>query len=136
MPTKKIQIDLLAPRYKVIADYPKSNMSIGKILKVEDDFFYIGDGYAVEESYLTKFPHLFKKLEWWEERKEEEMPKYIKHPITWMAGFKYYQVDAYATNMFNEVYAKTKDSETGNIFLHNAQAVPATEAEYNSFIKK
>lgn len=71
--------ELLKPRYKVIADYPRSNFNIGDIwpdvaaewtTKEQID-------YTLEE--MSKYPSLFKKLEWWEEREPEDMPEYLKH---------------------------------------------------------
>lgn len=62
MPT----IDLLTPRFKVIADYIGNNVEVGTIFTSD-----IGE-------YYEKFPANFKRLEWWEERKLEEMPEYVK----------------------------------------------------------
>jgi len=62
--------DLMKPRYKVIADYPDNEFSVGEILPDEV--------VSNEEDEILKYPHLFKKLEWWEERRESEMPEYVK----------------------------------------------------------
>jgi len=59
--------ELLKPRFEIIADFP--NNYLGKI------------GDILEEKGLSKFwkisdyPHLFRKLNWWELRKKEDMPK-------------------------------------------------------------
>lgn len=63
--------ELLKPRYEVIADFPHSAHKVGDILtgfKVTEEFF---------NAYMEKFPHIFKKLNWWEHRKVEEMPKKV-----------------------------------------------------------
>lgn len=57
--------ELLIPRFEVIADYPNSTYKVGEIF------------HAVVPDY-AKYPHLFKPLNWWEYRKEEEMPKKVK----------------------------------------------------------
>lgn len=77
--------ELLKPRYKVIADYPGNIIPIGSIFW--DDIESINiitptGSKSIQSSYpyrhKDKFPHLFKKLEWWEDRKPEEMPEYVK----------------------------------------------------------
>lgn len=60
--------ELLIPRYKVIADYPGSVYVVGEI--ISDDTNCIE---FLEE--LDKYPHIFEKLNWWEQRTVEEMPK-------------------------------------------------------------
>jgi hypothetical protein len=74
---KKVE-DLLRPRYKVIADYPNSTLSVDEIIEqieVEEGQFLFNMGFS------HNYPHLFKKLEWWEERKESEMLKYVKNAV-------------------------------------------------------
>jgi len=74
-------IDLLKPRYEVIADYPGSEYPVGLVL-VEDlpgHFSYQKDG----RNWTTRlkdinYPHLFRKMNWWENRTVEEMPKKVK----------------------------------------------------------
>jgi hypothetical protein len=63
---------LLKPRWKVIAEWPGMEIfSVGDITDLH--VVHVGSlGYRPDG-----FPHLFKKLEWWEERKPKEMPEYI-----------------------------------------------------------
>ena len=72
--------ELLKPRYKIIAAIP---------FKEEEDFWRVGEildrnwGWHGDDEdgfkyHISDYPHLFKKLEWWEERKVEEMPEYVK----------------------------------------------------------
>jgi len=77
----KTEVDLLAPRYKVIADWPGREFPIGLIISnYVDDIWGDGKNYEFRESELwfKKYPHLFKRLEWWEDIKVEDMPKYMK----------------------------------------------------------
>lgn len=75
--------ELLRPRYKVIADYPGNDYGVYEIIPLSE---YMGlyaliqdDGKFVEwESFYREFPHLFQKLEWWEDREEKDMPEYVK----------------------------------------------------------
>jgi hypothetical protein len=59
----------LKPRFKVIAEYPRCPYSIGEIFNVTTDNMCV---------FFAKYPHLFRKLNWWENRTEEEMPKMVK----------------------------------------------------------
>jgi hypothetical protein len=61
----------MARRIKVIADYPGNPESVG--------FIYQGDEWA-ESWYkeMEQYPHLFQPLQWWQDRKPEEMPEYVK----------------------------------------------------------
>ena len=77
--------DLLRPRYKTIADYPNSFSSAGEVLELKNHGgywryeYYDHDGlYTMSESELQEYPHLFKKLEWWERRKVEDLPEYLR----------------------------------------------------------
>ena len=60
---------LLQPRYLVIADYPSSNNEVGDTID-----------YPTKEmcAFFDKYPHLFRRLEWWEHRKPEDMSRYVK----------------------------------------------------------
>lgn len=79
-------IDLLKPRYEVVADYPKSDFAVGEIILLKDNKngvpVYVKaefDGVDfIDVSFFNDFPHIFKKLKWWERRKDEEMPQYLK----------------------------------------------------------
>jgi hypothetical protein len=71
--------ELLKPRYKVIAEDTSGNFRIGDMFIKSNygDWFESGT-FEMPEWELQKYPHLFCKLEWWEERKESEMPEYVK----------------------------------------------------------
>ncbi len=62
--------ELMQPRFKVISDYPDPKdhpyFKIGEVINTitDEDVFY-----------FEKYPNLFKKLNWFEERKKEDMPK-------------------------------------------------------------
>lgn len=81
--------ELLTPRFEVIADYPYNPHEIGAIIESEvgissihqttiqytDEF---GENIKQQNlctpSSFEKYPHLFRKLNWWEHRKVEDMP--------------------------------------------------------------
>ena len=62
--------ELLKPRYKVIADYPHSGLTVGEIIS--------GIHAETLQDHYNEYPHLFKRLEWFEERTLEEMPQYVR----------------------------------------------------------
>lgn len=126
--------DLLKPRWKVIAAFPDNrNYEVGSILD-RDWCRYVNDEDESEGVVwrISNFPHLFKKLEWWEERKEDELPKYviIKNKIipvkkwliesnsvwlnveypdpSFMMGSKYYPSVFPATEEEYDVYCQTE----------------------------
>lgn len=72
--------ELLIERYKILAEDTSGNLEIGKILVYDDEcncFWNGGEPYTKEK--MDKLPHLFKKLEWWEERKDNDWPEYYKY---------------------------------------------------------
>lgn len=60
--------ELMKPRFSVIADYPGLSYNVGDIVEVLTD-----DNYGIID--MVEYPHLFKKLKWWESRRIEDMPK-------------------------------------------------------------
>jgi hypothetical protein len=64
--------ELMNPRFEVIADYPSNPNAVGTILECPD----FGEG-SVKQwiEYFSRYPHLFKRLNWWEYRTTEQMPK-------------------------------------------------------------
>ena len=119
---------LMQPRYKVIADYPNSIYKIGEIVQqFGKDFF--------NTAFFEKYPQLFSKLEWWQDRKPEDMPRYIKDKN----GIKVYEVYKH----FTCTYPPHRDGEwfdDPNCFLINpgyAQNysfyLPATQTDYEQY---
>jgi len=76
---------LLLPRFEVIADYPNANYKVGDILEMKaftsNKYFHNSDdifvGNFFTQADLENYPHLFKKIKWWEHRKAEDMPKKV-----------------------------------------------------------
>lgn len=72
---------------------------------------------------LDRYPHLFKKLDWFEERKIEDLPKYLKCG-TLVRKVKEWVHEGYGYH-FGE----------HNSFAYTQGWYPATEDEYEKFIK-
>lgn len=140
--------DLLTPRYKIIADYPNNTVRIGDICHIVNDFGQFSFGYPLHQKTLDSYHYLFKKLEWWEERKIEEMPKYLK--ITERVDSHDNPLpDVYVkvTKHFSEENGEWRD-DSYNIFCakdymtndmvssyNYSDWLPSTEEEYLNYIK-
>lgn len=63
---------LMNPRFEVIGDYPSSPNIVGTILECPD-FGQNSIRHWIE--YHGRYPNIFRKLNWWEYRTKEQMPK-------------------------------------------------------------
>lgn len=84
--------ELLRPRVICIGTgdkhYPGSSFEVGEILILgpyadgkEKYGLFDGEGFPVIlllKKVVDNYPHLFKKLEWHEERKKSDLPEYVK----------------------------------------------------------
>lgn len=117
--------DLLKPRWKVIADYPKSLYHVGDILNAgwrsEDLIYCDHDGPRWRD-----YPHLFRKLEWWEDRKPEDMPEYVK-----LEG-KYYKPVDFSNYLGGTFYIKSTNGMSKKSFPLK-DSLPVTESEYLAY---
>lgn len=100
---------LMLPRWKVISDYPGSPYVIGVI-----------------KNWLTSinmddYPHIFKRLEWWEETAIKDMPEYIKYPSERIVKAKW------EWNQQEQCYL----AQSG---YSNSVIEPATIEEYDNYI--
>lgn len=121
--------ELLKPRYIVINDYPNSIFDIGEILDEE----YVGKSSFNE---LKNFPHLFKPLEWWEERNIQDLPKYLKSKYE-DGKFDFYKVEKYFYK-YSDLRFEWIDDESSETFkelLKYSGCLPSTEEEYLEYIK-
>ena len=71
---------LLEPRFEIINDAPLLKNKLGEIIiciephgMFDLDFFFFGKVAICPNNY----PHIFRKLNWWEKRTAEEMPKKV-----------------------------------------------------------
>jgi hypothetical protein len=119
--------ELLRPRYKVINIWPDmSNYGhyqgqIITMLKLNGG----GIGWPTSKvtfypAHFDNYPHLFQPLEWWMERKAEDLPEYLQCP----SRKTFCKVDKWGKGHF-VTGGKTK------IQMYNY--IPATEADYNSW---
>jgi hypothetical protein len=120
--------ELLRPRYKVINIWPdmdKMALCQGEIITLDKQFvnkqacIRIGDS-ALYDAFFDNYPHLFQHLEWWMERKPEDLPEYLQCP----SRKTFCKVDKWDKGHF-VTGGKTK--------MQMCNYIPATEADYNSW---
>lgn len=135
-----MKTDLMTPRYLVAMDYPNSLHQAGVILHQSP----IGYCFNPEEittphnivwkEIITKYPHIFKPLKWYERRAIEEMPEYVKCKGKFLTPKGIYKVDKwYNNNLIGAMVIIPPDS---GAFIGINQLTPATEQEYISFTSK
>ncbi len=125
--------ELLKPRYKVIADYPNQYYSIGHVITEESGMFQELD-IDFPLDYLNQYPHLFKKLEWWEDRLPEDMPQYVKVQDSVRTVLK---IERHSTGYFaasdgsnNGFISDEKRFIVGRLDYNYSDFIPATEQQY------
>ncbi len=123
-------------RYEVIAGWINTPFEIGDVLDCsEERQSYLGaaNAHYAMASELDKYPHLFRKLEWWEKRSLDDLVavKYVK--ITSYVGYwkvgDIVMVDDYIFNKgvlthYQLEYDKKQTPST---------VIPVTEATYKAF---
>ena len=60
--------ELRIPRFEVIAEYPSSIYELGQCLDAPTKTML---------AFFTKYPNIFRKMNWWEKRTVEQMPKRV-----------------------------------------------------------
>lgn len=135
--------ELLKPRIKVAADYPDCPYAVGSIIEIEED--QEGDQYLAVSGFIVyfpeKYPHLFKKLEWWEERKLEEMPEYVKITSTPMLVERFIaigqivKIHKHFSTSWGD-YSKSGCQVFGDDFMSYSKCLPATQTEYEQYINQ
>jgi hypothetical protein len=132
---------LLQPRYKLIADYPSNIDDIGTVYEID-----LSDGHGIDfEMTCKKYPNLFRELEWYEERKANELPNYLKFNEDRMSTSRigddiepeYHKVKKHQSTSMDSHwrYGSYKNfiSEWHNTSYCYGAFVPATEQDYLTY---
>lgn len=123
METSMTKIDLLRPRFKVIADYPSSHFKVGSIKQCAEKE-------SGDVNFYKQYPHLFQELFWWQERKVEDMPEYVK--VTRRNGHlpegAIYKVEEWRIIKGNFWACNPRH------YIHADNHEPSTESEYTQYI--
>jgi hypothetical protein len=127
---------LLKPRWKIIAAIPfKEEEDFWKVGEILDrDWGWHGDDEDGFKYHISDYPHLFKKLEWYEERKPEEMPEYVR----WNYNPKTDNEDV--RGLVEKVIKWVQNGygvvTSGNMVIATRHWLPATLAEYEQYINQ
>ena len=123
--------ELLKPRFEIIANYPSNHLGkVGDI--IEEDFIFFKKKHLnpITFSKMEEYPHLFRKLNWWEKRTIDQMPVYLKQTLKEF-GTTYHKIAKWDMHMlfgFEDVNERTGCSITTWTPEYTYQ--PCTEEEY------
>ncbi len=131
--------ELLIPRYKVIAEHPSSRLKLGQVFHLDQinpegkwHQYTEAEPVHLEEDSHVKYPAIFKRLEWWEERNIEDMPKYLKVFDSIVVRIIRYNISQAA---FPYAVAKKLNNKSNvNLLFGIDNLMPATEQEYKNYI--
>ena len=130
---------LLKKRYKVIADWPKNDdCNVGDILELSAEYggeqlYRFGEAQSLwSVSDFKQYPHLFKELQWWEDRKPEDMPEYLSglKSIRKAISYEYHG----GTLDDNKTEYPSVLFEGDSVWCPIWMFQPATESEYLNYI--
>jgi len=133
------EIDLMLPRYEVIADYPDSTRQVGQIITIDAN--KTKEWIESHCAFFEKYPHLFKKLAWYEHRDVEDLPKYLNNAIHEVGtgekeifkvvkyGHPFYVQDCAIPHWSFYAYPEWNPDEGFPMIYFE----PATEQEYNAY---
>ena len=96
---------LLQPRYKVIADYPNSDYTVGYVIQPDEEnrryiIYWKGETVASHPlmrdkttvTFYESYPAIFERLEWWRDRFPSDMPAYVTFLTdTWLPDYDKYE---------------------------------------------
>lgn len=119
--------ELMIPRYMLIANYPGNDLPIGTIYTT-DSKAWIWSNLRLAPKNIKDYPANFRKMEWWEGRREEDMPKYIKHADSLYRMDEVIEVIDW--HMDEEIPCFQDNSVMGTWVRG---FLPATEAEYLTY---
>lgn len=119
---------LLKPRYKIIALWPKTNYKIGDTQEL--GFAHLWNVIERQADFWDQYPHLFKQLHWSELRELEELPQFIK-----MDG-KVWKIDKWRNGLIHPIPVIYDDQDHISVvwYFHKTKSEPATLEEYNNYI--
>jgi hypothetical protein len=143
--------ELLKPRIKVTGPYPHSPYQVGEQVKsvagrwhltttaYRDEFGEnIGQENYVAESTIAEYPNLFQRLEWWQERKPEDMPGYVRFGESEMRHTVYKIKEWHLNGIYglDTVCAIAEEPKDYLLIFGGGKCYPNTEAEYLTYKNK
>ncbi len=138
----KVIIQLMQPRYLVIADYPYTPFEVGIILIPVDsgELMSVQCGYVASKAIvwqkdIDKYPAIFRPLHYYEFRDSLELPEYVKttKQAETQGVFKVTEWQA------EDGYCDIEHDAVESLLLLDDDVLivlPATKEEYEQFINK
>lgn len=120
---------LLLPRYELIADYPGNLCPVGTIYA---HGLSCDGAIRLPDKQMDKYPHLFRKMKWWEIRDIGELPRFVRiiKPCVALRVGTIRQVTGYKLDNW-KLYC---DLFPAIISIEKTE--PATKEEYDHFTKQ
>lgn len=131
-------MDLMIPRWRVKSLWPACETmgfkKLGDIITDDGKSRCVNqEGMPVIPIHWELFPALFEKVEWWEDRKPEEMPQYVKYA----GDSSVRKVECFDLKTTSAWFMYLEDDISpycpGGTALENTHWMPATEAEYLAY---
>jgi hypothetical protein len=132
------QEELMRKRVIVENKWPGCQYEVGDMLYKHGVGFYyclVGESRLINSGQVEPFPYLMRPLNWWEERDEKDMPKYVRDNDgnVYLADWK--KDKNYPMKMIlREAHGELQCAEY--FVTHKVMCFfePATESEYQSYI--
>lgn len=126
--------EFLNPRYKVIEPWPfMKHFKVGeivtlKLLQTGEAIYHYNETHQnYDTSFFDTYPHLFKRLRWFEDRELSSLPEYLKGLRAVKRVVQYeYHTEEYPSVLF----------ENDKIWCPAWMYEPATKEEYEIFINR
>lgn len=127
--------DLMKPRFKVVAMYPYCPWELNEILIPDEDeemvnpaTGFVASSKVLSLSDIQLYPHLFRKLAWYEERDVKDMPEYVK-----IATTNFSELRPNGT-IHKVTYWNMNDGANLDDYWYDfTEVLPATQHDYETF---
>ncbi len=133
-------IDLMAPRLKLILDYPYCDFEVGQIITLDKktpNGMYWHEYTEEEPLHILEgepfYPGIFQPLPWWSERRIEDMPDFIKWKDEIAGDTPVIKISEFG-KWENCNYIKW--NRGGGLLISGDEQLPSTESEYLQYKAK
>lgn len=127
----KTKEELMQPRFKVINKYPLSCLEVGEVFEFIDGVcnrkIAVGMPKKINNhAWCEQYPAIFRPMQWYEDRKVEDMPEYVLYKDETSSRYGIHRVVNY-----DRIKAGYITMDWGNSTAPNF--LPATEQDFKTF---
>jgi hypothetical protein len=133
--------ELLKPRYRLVTDYPSIPAKVGDVISENSPAHLLNYLFRSIQTLdeLDRFRDIFKKLEWWVDRSEHEIPEYLKYSDRYLHFYHLGHEHKVKVFKISKVkrgnYGLLVFDDKGIICHHGVDNFePATESEYITYL--